>query len=928
MLQKAANNAYSWWWASHIRTKQSKWLDQSLQDMEEKVQNMLKLIEEDGDSFAKRAEMYYKRRPELISSVEEAYKAFRALADRYDLLSKELQNANHTIATVFPEQVQFAMEEDDESAMANAVKSSQIPEMNTGNNVPKVPKAPSRNLKGLITTTSKQLNSEKLSNASKTVSKSGLTEEAAIVEIDKLQRDILALQTVKEFVKSSYESGLAKYWGIESQITEMQQKVCRLQDEFNVDTVIEDDEARKLMAETALKSCHATLSQLEEKQERSILEAREEQAKIESAQERLKSLRHEYRMEQTDDDGDKSGHVADKSESSTQGVVKAIQGIEGAEASTEKIGDKPEMGSKESLTVTELVEKIDKLVNKVITLETEVSSQTVLINTLKTEADDLHAQIRVLEEEKKTLIDGTHILRARLQELEEKLRKLQELNMNVQSQNSNLQLNFTEARNSLHHLSEKLSSIRPDEESEEINSSHDQENKPQVLNSSHDQENKPQVINSSQEQENKPSPADGEKSISSSKTEDTEAVKEMDITAEDKDWDKKSVTFSDQKLKEPILVDHSDDFINAQGKGSAEKEEELNWQQMLLSGMEDREKILLKEYTTILRNYKDTKKKLGDMEKRERESQFDILLQLRELKNCIAKRDGEIRRLRQKLNLPQENDINDESTQLSEPESKTMDSEVKENTSTSKEDVKLVSIDTTPSICPVEEKLRTNIDAILDENLDFWLRFSTAFHQIQKFKTEIQDLQNEISKLLEKKVQVGSVTSEQKSEVRPIYKHLREIQIELTFWLEQSVSLKDELKRRFASLCNVQEEITKSLKEGVGEEEIRFSTHQAAKFQGEVLNMKQENNKVREELETGLDHVSTLQLQIEKSLRKLNEDFGISSDQPQLKQAMSRAKIPLRAFIFGTREKKQKHSIFSSRHPNRRFHLLRGSAPP
>ncbi|RDY10448.1 Protein NETWORKED 2D [Mucuna pruriens] len=31
MLQRAASNAYSWWWASHIRTKQSKWLDQSIQ---------------------------------------------------------------------------------------------------------------------------------------------------------------------------------------------------------------------------------------------------------------------------------------------------------------------------------------------------------------------------------------------------------------------------------------------------------------------------------------------------------------------------------------------------------------------------------------------------------------------------------------------------------------------------------------------------------------------------------------------------------------------------------------------------------------------------------------------------------------------------------------------------------------------------------
>lgn len=45
---------------------------------------MLKLIEEDADSFAKRAEMYYKKRPELITIVEDLYRAHRSLAERYD----------------------------------------------------------------------------------------------------------------------------------------------------------------------------------------------------------------------------------------------------------------------------------------------------------------------------------------------------------------------------------------------------------------------------------------------------------------------------------------------------------------------------------------------------------------------------------------------------------------------------------------------------------------------------------------------------------------------------------------------------------------------------------------------------------------------------------------------------------------------------
>ncbi|CAD5311620.1 unnamed protein product [Arabidopsis thaliana] len=47
---------------------------------------MLRVIDEDADSFAARAEMYYKKRPELIAMVEEFYRSHRSLAERYDLL--------------------------------------------------------------------------------------------------------------------------------------------------------------------------------------------------------------------------------------------------------------------------------------------------------------------------------------------------------------------------------------------------------------------------------------------------------------------------------------------------------------------------------------------------------------------------------------------------------------------------------------------------------------------------------------------------------------------------------------------------------------------------------------------------------------------------------------------------------------------------
>uniref|UniRef100_A0A2P2JWU4 RAB6-interacting protein n=1 Tax=Rhizophora mucronata TaxID=61149 RepID=A0A2P2JWU4_RHIMU len=83
--------SHSWWWDSHISPKNSKWLAENLEEMDQSIKRMLKLIEEDGDSFAKKAEMYYQRRPELVSYVEEFYRMYRSLAERYDHVTGELR---------------------------------------------------------------------------------------------------------------------------------------------------------------------------------------------------------------------------------------------------------------------------------------------------------------------------------------------------------------------------------------------------------------------------------------------------------------------------------------------------------------------------------------------------------------------------------------------------------------------------------------------------------------------------------------------------------------------------------------------------------------------------------------------------------------------------------------------------------------------
>ncbi|KAI8030340.1 Protein NETWORKED 2D [Camellia lanceoleosa] len=894
MLQRAASNAYSWWWASHVRTKQSKWLEQSLQDMEGMVESMLKLIEEDGDSFAKRAEMYYKRRPELVTFVEESYRAYRALAERYDHLSTELQNANNTIATVFPERAQLAMDEEDNYGSRASKNLSQAST--------KVPKFPSRDL-NLSPASKKLQNKESLKevNVSKTAStESGLSNSEAFDEVDKLHKEILGLQTVKEYVKSFYESGLAKYWEIENQTTELQERVFNLQDEFGVTKVIEDNEARALMAEAALQSCEEVLAQLQEKQERSNSEARAEYKRVEDAREKLRSLKHKFLPDQQADEEktnveDEYGKEGEEPQCLNSNEGDVTQERDELDTLHEKIMEYFEVDSKEPFTVTDLAEKINELVSKVISLETSVSSQTALIDRLRTETDDLQSQIQILEDDKATLIDGANTLTNKLSEMEKKFDGLQDLNHNVEKQGNSLQSDFTEARCSLDHLSETLHNMKPDQDFKYVESLQEEK------------ELSAQVKMPEEMEKHKDLESPGKETIA----EDTnEQVVSISVnTRKEKEEEEKVIQMQSYN-------DDADTISEAQEDSKS------------LDKVDKHGVFQTTDNVVNAEPQKDARKKLGDVQKRSQDSLCETTVQLRQLRSAISKRDQEIKSLRQKLNLLQESFAeNKDLIEDNQPVSILLPPEKEEE----KEEIKLVLIDQPQYISPIEEKLRKNIDALQGDNLDFWLKFSTSFHQIQKFKTRFQDLQSEIAKLKEKEKLnlAGSATTDIKSDVWPLYKHMREIQTELTLWMEQSALLKDEQQHRFSSLCSIQEEITKALKASAEEEEMTFTSHEASKFQGEVLNMKQENNKVGDELQACLDQVSALQKEIEKTLATLDDEFQLSTsksnNQSQVKQSTGRPRVPLRSFIFGTKSKK-KSSIFS-RINQKMNHDLRDGLP-
>ncbi|MCE2055959.1 hypothetical protein HAX54_043799 [Datura stramonium] len=87
MMKMQSSKSRLRWWDGFFSPKNSnsKWLQENLEEMNQNVRGMLKLIEDsDVDSFAKKVELYYQRRQQLINLVEKCYRIHCSLAERYN----------------------------------------------------------------------------------------------------------------------------------------------------------------------------------------------------------------------------------------------------------------------------------------------------------------------------------------------------------------------------------------------------------------------------------------------------------------------------------------------------------------------------------------------------------------------------------------------------------------------------------------------------------------------------------------------------------------------------------------------------------------------------------------------------------------------------------------------------------------------------
>ncbi|GMI77273.1 hypothetical protein like AT1G58215 [Hibiscus trionum] len=879
-LQKAASHAYSWWWVSHLRTKQSKWLEQNIQEMEEKVCSMLEIVDDDGDSFAKRAEIYFQKRPELVSFLEECFRAYQALAQRYDHLSKDLQSANKTIATVFPEQIPYSIddEKDDESPIP--CKSG------VGAKVRFLYKD---------FRSQGQVNKDFGSGKIDVVPSSGLNKDEALGEIDKLKMEISEMQTERAFFYKKFRE-------LDNLITEKQRKVCNLQVEFGVGSAIDVNETRTLVETRDLESCQESkrIKHLTQKFEALRNKLRSPQRNLQREHVQTKKVDNKVEEKEKDDSSvdnkvqgkekhdlnvDNKVEEKEKHDSKVDNKVEEKEKYD-SEVSRNVIEEKLDVNSNASNTMSQLVEKIDELVQRVVSWEASFSEKAEE-KRLKSNKDEFGEHSMSLKEDKEAEIEGPGFMNSRMNMLEGELSRFKDL---------------------LGAAVDEIDSLR----THSIESSRKVDNFP-VKVEADDKSGRSSL-------RNKDVSAEGKNNVGFNKSNDFNIDSCKDL-----------VSMEEDKAKKKYLSDTASSipYTEIEELETDIEEEQPNWRQLYLDGLDDREKNVTGEYSSVLENYKEVSKKLNEVDQKNRDGFSELAMQIMELKNALAARDGEIQTLHQKMGFLDENKYEnsiDEVQSLSRASTLTgsipasplgqgkvgtIGKEVELEKTTHgrfKESYEKMGagnnkpVNRSTCASAVENKIRSGMDELLEENLEFWLRFSAAFNQIKKYQASVKDLKTELSRLREKSSK--QETSEHlKSEMRLVYCQFKEIRSGLTFWLENNGMLKDEVEGRYSSLCNIEDEIAAGLNGG------ELSGYQAGKFQGEVVNMKQEINKVCNELNAGFERARQQKHEVEKLMNSLEREIAsLISSMSQASKSRRRTGsiIPLGSFLFGNKSKKSR----------------------
>ncbi|XP_057821293.2 protein NETWORKED 1D [Cryptomeria japonica] len=442
MFSAKSTRRYSWWWDSHLSPKNSKWLQENLTDMDANVKAMLKLIEEDADSFAKRAEMYYKKRPELVHLVEEFYRAYRALAERYDHISGELRQVHYTIAEAFPNQMQHVMHGDFPQASSLEWASDQSFEspLKTKSvfDTDEMIKSDGQKVDSPFQVHNKAISSPNATEDASEVAKiQGLKQVIDIIKeykalekrILQLQEELNNVQIEKQKMKEDSLSQVKQINSLEEQLFSLKKQNKELDDE---------GQALRLKLEIESKQ-HQNLQT-----EMQNLKAGSQNTNQGSTEKGIQSADF---YEQNGDRNDKKHNVKDELNELQQEntrlselVMKGVQRLEKAEEETQNLQQ----------ALSELHEEKENLILK-------RQNDLILFQTSKNKEKDLQVRLVLLQEENNRIKDELSAGAVHLKIMEEKTR-------NLESEKNAVQLEKGHIIQKTGLLIEELTSMRNEEQ--------------------------------------------------------------------------------------------------------------------------------------------------------------------------------------------------------------------------------------------------------------------------------------------------------------------------------------------------------------------------------------------------------------------------------------------------------------------------------
>ncbi|XP_010532576.1 PREDICTED: protein NETWORKED 1A-like [Tarenaya hassleriana] len=362
VLHSESRRLYSWWWDSHI-PKNSKWLQDNLSDMDTKVKSMIKLIEEDADSFARRAEMYYKKRPELMKLVEEFYRAYRALAERYDHATVELRHAHKTMTEAFPNQFPFEMSDDSASVSSEPPQDHPFYE------------------------------SEDLQKDGSSTAKRGLRQVNELfgnpdaiksdTEVEALKKTLMELRAEKEALNLQYQLSLNKLSRLEQDLDNAQNDAKGL-----------DDRATK--AEFEIKMLKEDFAKLEAERDDELLQYNQ-------LTERIAEL--EFSISQAQEDAKRLADRASKAETEAESLKQELS----------RLHAEKEAG----------LARYKQCLETISTLENEIRNSEEIARMYKNQSERAENEIKELKQEVMKLNEEREELNIRYQQYLETISKLE-----------------------------------------------------------------------------------------------------------------------------------------------------------------------------------------------------------------------------------------------------------------------------------------------------------------------------------------------------------------------------------------------------------------------------------------------------------------------------------------------------------------------